>query len=145
MLVDHFTTQLETFSKGKAWALCEREAPASAAELREYERAHGYTFPPEYVHVATTCGFGQFGFADVFSIRPGDWSIDDQRASTPGLPANFVPISDNGCGDFYGYEVASGKCEPVMVFADHETGYQLTTTEFGDLYEYLDRYGFNAA
>lgn len=145
MHIDHFTIQIETFSKEKVWLLCEREAPAKAAELRAFECSHGYTLPPEYALVATTWGFGEFGYTEILSIRQGVWSIDDRRKDAPGLPANFVPISENGCGDFYGFEIKNGKCQSHIVFADHESYYQLTSTQFDDLYEYLNRFGFNKA
>ena len=145
MRSEDFDAHLDAFARTKAWEMCERESPASAEEVLEYEHTSGIAFPPEYVHIVRTFGPGQFGFAEVFSVRPGEWYIDVHRATAPGLPQNFVPISDNGCGDFYGFLVRNGRCESSLVFADHEEGYALKPTEFADLYEYLHRYGFNAA
>jgi hypothetical protein len=141
MRPEDFDAHLEAFARTKAWEMCERESPVSAEELLEYEQSAGVTLPPEYVHVANTFGPGQFGFAEVFSVRPGEWCIDVHRATAPALPAEFVPISDNGCGDFYGFLVRNGRCESRLVFAAHEEGYALKPTEFADLYEYLQRYG----
>lgn len=142
---DQFETQLSKFSQSKAWEMGEREAPATLAEVREYEAMTGLSLPPEYVHLVTAHGAGQLGFVEVFSVREGEWSIEVRRLSAPGLPQHFVPVSDNGCGDFYGFKVEDGQCSSSLVFADHEQGYSLVETEFSNLYEYVHRYGFNAA
>jgi hypothetical protein len=84
---EDFEAHLTAFSQTKAWALGERESPSSGQELREYERTHGFVFPPEYAHIAHTYGVGQFGFVDLFSVRPGEWQIDLHRATAPSLPA----------------------------------------------------------
>jgi hypothetical protein len=142
---DQFEAELSQFSQSKAWNMGEREAPASLAELREYEAMVGFRLPAEYVNLVTSHGAGQFGFVEVFSVRDGEWNIEVQRMSAPGLPQHFVPVSDNGCGDFYGFKVEDGQCSSSLVFADHEQGYSLVDTEFSDLYEYVHRHGFNAA
>jgi hypothetical protein len=139
-----FDSHLVAFSRTNAWALGERESPISDVELRDYEKTHGFRFPPEYVHIVQTYGPGQLGFADLFSVRPGEWQIDVHRATAPSLPADFVPVSDNGCGDFYGFVVENGSCESRLVFANHESGYVLEPTDFADVYEYIQRYGFHA-
>jgi hypothetical protein len=101
MRSEDFDASLDAFARTKAWAMCERESPVSAEEVLEYEQSSGISLPPEYVHVVRTFGPGQFGFAEVFSVRPGEWYIDVHRATAPELPQNFVPVSPNGCGDFY--------------------------------------------
>ena len=139
-----FERHLRAFAQTKAWALCEREEPTTRDELVEYERQVGYALPGEYMHVVLTMGAGQLGFTEVFSVRPGEWSIDSQRTTAPGLPEDFVPISGNGCGDFYGFKVVAGKCLAQIMFAEHEENYALKATEFTDFYEYLVRNGLNA-
>jgi hypothetical protein len=141
---EEFEAHLVAFSRTKAWALGERESPVSDLELREYEETHGFRLPPEYVNIVQGYGCGQFGFADLFSVRPGEWQIDLHRATAPSLPANFVPVSDNGCGDFYGFVITNGTCESQLVFASHENGYALDPTDFADVYEYIHRYGFHS-
>ncbi len=90
-------------------------------------------------------GAGEVGFTSLFSVRPGYFNIATQRDAAPTLSANFVPISDNGCGDFYGFVVNAGECSSAVYFAEHDSEYKLFPTEFTDLYEYLVRYAFNAA
>ena len=142
---EEFEAHLAAFSRTRAWEMCEREAPITTQELQDYEEVLGCDLPPEYVHLVTILGAGQFGFVKLLSVRPGEWGIDVHRTSAPGLPINFVPISDNGCGDYYGFAVRDGRCEPRVLYADHEAGYSLEMTEFADLYEYLQRYGFHTA
>jgi hypothetical protein len=142
---EDFAAHLETFARTKAWEMCERESPVAPEELLDYERTAGFAFPPEYVYLACNLGLDQFGFTEVFSVRPGEWHIDVHCLTAPGLPKNFVPISHNGCGDFYGFLVLNGRCESPVFFADHQEGYAPKPTDFADLYQYSHRYGFNAA
>lgn len=144
MSPSEFERQVEAFADRAAWKLSEREVPVGEPEIQAYERAHGFTFPAEYRYLASTYGCGLFAFAELLSVRPGSWSIDEQRALSPGLPREFVPISGNGCGDFYGFAVVDGHCESRVVFADHEEGYAVKETEFQDLYEYLCHHGLHA-
>jgi hypothetical protein len=139
-----FKRHVEGFSDRAAWELSEREPPMVDAEIREYERAHRCCFPAEYRFAASAYGCGFYAFVELLSVRPGPWSIDEQRRISPGLPEDFVPISGNGCGDFYGFAVVDGHCESWISFADHEEGYALRATEFQDLYEYLCRHGLHA-
>ncbi len=145
MRPEDFDAHLAAFARTKAWEMCERETPVSAEEVLEYEKTSGFFLPQEYIHIVRTFGPGQFGFAEVFSVRAGEWYINLHQATAPALPQDFVPISDNGCGDFYGFLVRNGQCESSLVFADHDEGYALKPTEFSALFEYLHRYGFNAA
>jgi hypothetical protein len=135
-----FERRVVEFAQTKAWALSEREKHIAPGEIEAYELARGFRLPPEYAHVASKYGCGDFGFAQLLSVRAGSWHIAD----FPGMPPNFVPISPNGCGDFYGFAVLNGHCQSGIVFANHEEGYALNATEFPDLYEYLHHYGLHA-
>jgi hypothetical protein len=145
MNIEDFKAEFDRFAQTKAFALSLPEPPNSLEQISSFERSHRFRLPEQYRHVATTFGTGSMGFANLFSVMPGEHGIDEQRATAPELPVHFVPVSDNGCGDFYGFIVHNGSCLPTVYFADHESGYALTKTEFADLFEYLVRYAFNAA
>lgn len=140
-----FEAAHERFKTTKAYALSSPEPPSSLADIEEFERTHGYRLPSEYKQVAAKLGTGEIGFAPVFSVGPGPYNIAAQRDAVPEMPPDFVPVSDNGCGDFYGFLVHAGHCRSEIYFADHGSQYKPARTEFADLYEYLVRYAFNAA
>lgn len=53
-----FDAALAAFSKAsKAWAIGERESPATELELVAFERKHGLRLPPEYRYIALNHGF----------------------------------------------------------------------------------------
>jgi SMI1-KNR4 cell-wall len=145
MLASTFNDAVMQFLSSKAYALSRPEPPSSLLQIEAFEQANGFRLPSAYKRVAVELGTGAIGFATVFSVGRGENGISAQRGAVPELPPDFVPISDNGCGDFYGFVVRAGVCAPEIYFADHEGGYMLTKTEFADLYEYLVRYAFNAA
>ncbi len=140
-----FLDAVATFKCTKAYALSSPEPPTSLAEVESFERTHGFRLPTAYKEAAAQVGTGEIGFTNLFSVNPGPYNIATQRHAIAELPANFVPISGNGCGDFYGFVVHAGECLPEVYFADHESGFELTRTEFADLHAYLVRYAFNAA
>ncbi|HSP78708.1 MAG TPA: SMI1/KNR4 family protein, partial [Myxococcaceae bacterium] len=77
---------------------------------------------------------GYFAFALVFGVEAGtEWDIVKCSAE---LPAGFIPVSDTGTGDYYGFVVKNDECERSVAFWDHETG---TVREgvFPDFYEML--------
>jgi len=145
MLTSAFEDEIARFKTTKACALASPDPPCSLAEVKAFEEAHGFCLPSEYIEVATRLGTGEVGFANVFSVGAGHNSISSQRNGAPELPSNFIPVSDNGCGDFYGFVVHGGRCGSEVYFADHESEFEVSRTEFADLYEYLVRHGFNAA
>jgi hypothetical protein len=140
MLLETFNQYVAEHTKTKVWAMGDRESPATPSEIKAWENAHGATLPLEYQQVVGTWGAGDLGLVSLFSVKPGWRSIDAQVALAKGLlPKQFVPIADNGCGDYYGFKVSSGACEARIYFADHESGFTLEKTEFEDLYEYIAR------
>jgi len=145
MLLSTFEDAIGRFRGTKVDVLSTPEPPPSPAELEAFERAHGFRLPVAYKEATVRLGTGDIGFANVYSVRPGPYNIALQRGEVSGLPLDFVPISDNGCGDFYGFVVCAGECLPEVYFADHESDYKAVRTKFTDLYEYLVRYAFNAA
>jgi hypothetical protein len=144
MLASAFHEAFARFKTSKAYMLSDLEGPISIAEIEEFERASRIRFPAAYKDVALTIGVGQIGFVTLFSPRSGPYSIETQRHVSAGLPDIFLPISDNGCGDLYGFSVHSGQCKPAVYHADHDAQYKITPTEFLDLYEYIARCAFKA-
>lgn len=140
-----FRNAVAAFKRTKAYALSSPVQAASLEEVEAFERTHGFRLPTAYKESTAQVGTGEIGFANLFSVSPGPYNIATQRDAAPELPTGFVPISDNGCGDFYGFVVHEGECLPEVYFADHESAFSTTRTDFTDLYEYLVRHAFGAA
>jgi len=116
------------------WFEGDRETPTTESELLAFEAQARCALPVEYKYFATRYGCGDFAFTNILSVRDGSRSI--ARAQCDG-PANFLPISENGCGDYYGFLIEDKACNGAVYFADHEENYKISATEYGDLFEYI--------
>lgn len=116
------------------WFEGDTETPSTSAELAAFENAVGAVLPTEYKYFGGRYGFGHFAFTNILSVREGNWSIS---AAQSYLPKDFVPVSDNECGDFYGFVVEDGQCKPELYFADHNENYELFPTNYKNLFEYV--------
>lgn len=68
------------------WFELERDPPASPEDIRLAEAALGVTLPEAYREFLRVFGGGYFGFALLFSVGDGDWSIVRNNAgSKPGF------------------------------------------------------------
>ena len=145
MTPEEFDRRLAEFARrSNVWGMGEREAPLSESELARFESKHEVKLPAAYRHIALTYGAGDFGFCWLYSARDSDIGIA-RNFKAFDLPHDFLPISDNGCGDFYGFMIRGGTCEAQIAFADHEVGWQLSTTDCKDLFEFVAANGFEAA
>ncbi|MNI94475.1 hypothetical protein D3C73_1525830 [compost metagenome] len=70
-----------------------------------------------------------------------EWNIIQQNNKIGLVNShNFLAISDNGVGDFYGFEIRNGACSTNIKFYRHELN-QLESTEYENLYDYLLKMG----
>ena len=93
------------------------------------------TLPADYKDFVRRYGGGDFGYANVFSAIPtSQWYIVEHNRLIEHDA--FVAISDNECGDYYGFQTADGVCATEISFFDHDTN-TVNVTEFPDLFEYL--------
>lgn len=141
---DEFDKKIANFLSSKIWALGKREDPATTQELESYEVSKGICLPEEFKHVLRTYGAGDIGLVSLFSVRAGRKSIEAQKRLAHRMLPEFLPISDNGCGDYYGFLSVEGICRAEIYFSDHETGFSVEPTKFKDLYEYLACNGLSA-
>lgn len=121
-------------TKHPFWFEGDIEAPTTEDELAAFEEAVGAGLPAEYKYLVGRYGSGHFAFTNILSVRDGGWSI---RAAQSFLPKDFIPVSDNECGDFYGFLVEDGSCRPELYFADHDDGYSLLQTNYKNMFEYI--------
>ncbi|MBX3628072.1 MAG: SMI1/KNR4 family protein [Rhizobacter sp.] len=88
----------------------------SESQLRSAEDELGFRFPASYREFVKLGGLSELrishevlGPVEIVSSLP---QVDGHK---------YVPFADNQCGDLYCW-VKAGDAEPLVVFADHETG-----------------------
>ena len=100
-------------------------------DIHNVEALLGFRFPESYREFVRLGGLSELRINHRV-LPPSEvllsWRcLPDQR---------HVPFADNGCGDFYCWPHTQA-AEPVVVFADHETGYTYSeaATSFTDWLE----------
>jgi hypothetical protein len=104
------------------------------ADVVAAEEALGVKFPQDYIDYSLHFGSEVFAeMLNIYSVLPDLGSyIVNYTSDIEG----FLPVSDNGCGDYYGYRVVDGKCEPQILWWDHEIR-KLSDPDIGNLFDYL--------
>ncbi len=117
-------------------------SPASAGEIDQVQRALDVQLPEDYTTFLKKYGGGVFGQVDIFTVdvSHNSYILIDQPRFAEGR--EFIAVSPNGCGDYYGYRVVDGKCQDKVMFWDHEIGGLIEPTEFNDIFEFIVRNGF---
>ena len=120
----------------------QRDAPLSLDRINDIEREQGVELPDGYRRFLSVWGAGEFAFTAISSPDPSsDWSIWRDLQQFLGGRRDFLPFAGNGCGDYYGFPVASGRCEDRIVWADHEQDYSVAETEYDGFIDYMVREG----
>lgn len=119
--------------------------PADAAPSDEQVEAHqdrlGVRLPDEYLAFLRQEGGGDFAMLVVYSMEPGsDLNIVLMNDNAWLQRDDFVAVSDNGAGDYYGFLVRDGVCQPEVVLLDHESG-QFHPTGASDFFEFVLKEG----
>lgn len=127
------------------WFGLESDSKSTDDDITEIENSISIILPQEYKQFVKNYGGGYFAFTNVFSgIRDSEWYIVTQNIEAGFNEANsFIAVSDNGTGDFYGFEVNDGKCESKISFYDHEDN-TVKTTQYSNLFDYLVKVGLNS-
>ena len=130
--------------KNPVWFGLESDSSATDSEIDAVEAFLSITLPEEYKIFVKEFGGGYFAFTNVFSVnKESEWYIIKQNKQIGLVNSHdFLAVSDNQVGDFYGFKIVNGKCEAYLMFFDHETG-QIEKTKYGDLFEYLEKVGLN--
>ncbi len=119
------------------WFGLEGDAPASDSEIAVVESTLRLKLPKSYIEFVREFGGGYFAFGNVFSVSASsDWSIMRRNESLE--ITNFLAVSDNECGDYFGFQIVNGHCQDPVHFWDHEKPDSIILTEYRDLFEFLD-------
>ena len=99
------------------------DAPASHADIEQVEQALQAKLPLDYIWFLQQYGGGTFLYADVYSAQSHSdfYIVKNQLTFSYHAGHSFIAFSENGCGDYYGFQVQHGVCLPRVMFSDHET------------------------
>lgn len=119
------------------WFALEGDPPASDTELQAAELSLKTELPGQYRQFAQEYGGGYFALSNVFSARTdSEWNIAEKNRMLR-IP-DFIAVSDNGCGDFYGFQTHDGRCSERIFVSEHGQPELVKPTPFEDLFDYLD-------
>ncbi|CAG1023198.1 hypothetical protein MTYM_02264 [Methylococcales bacterium] len=123
------------------WFGLDSDKIPTEGDVRMAEKRLGAQFPKDYRDFLLKFGGGYFGLSKVFSVQPdSDWNVIDINLGAKALQEGYIAISDNETGDYFGYKIIEGICEPWIYFYDHEED-KWKKTEFCNIFEYLKKYG----
>ena len=116
----------------------------SIDEIKEIEILKKITYPEEYKKFMSNYGAGDFAFTNVYSPKfKGEMSSWEQIEKY-NIPELFIPISDNGCGDYLGFKVDGGMCSEALFWSDHEQGYEISNkAAYESFYSFIVNEGLN--
>lgn len=135
-------TILEAFKAKSSFMLdgdhAVRQPPMTAQRLKEIEVEMGVRLPDQYKHHLCRHGSGDFAFSSIYSPDPElEWSLWNDYAYMPASRGQFLPIADNGCGDYYGFRIVNGKCTDPICWAGHESNYAITEPKYADFNTFI--------
>ena len=136
---------LEAQNKNPFWFDgMEENEKVSIDEIENIESSKNITYPDQYKKFISKYGAGEFAFTNVYSPKVhGQWSSWEEKDKYR-LPELFIPISDNGCGDYLGFLVTEGECGEALFWADHEQGYKISAeAEYESFYTFVTKQGLN--
>jgi len=94
-------------------------------EINEIESFRELKYPEQYKYFISKYGAGEFAFTNIYSPKKsGEWSSWVEKEEY-NLPHQFIPISDDGCGNYLGFIVLKGVCSESLYWADHEQEYEI--------------------
>ncbi len=99
-----------------------RDPPVPEQLIRETEVSLGATLPPPFRQLVAMIGTGDFGSLELYSLVASPWSLTAVNGSKLQPQRDFVAISHDGFGNYFGFEVECGACRPAVMIQDHLTG-----------------------
>lgn len=125
-----------TKSANPSWFTSATIDVCTYAEIAEAEKRLAVKFPVEYSQFLSTYGGGNFAFANVFSARP-DSRWDVVRRNREIGRGDFLAVSDDQAGGYYGFSVSEGAAHREVIYLDAETGEVFNEPKFPSLFDYL--------
>lgn len=119
------------------WFQLESDTPSSNEEICQLEASIDAQLPDEYKKFVTKFGSGHFAFGAIYSPNPdSDFPLEKTNFNNQGIKKNHIIFSENGSGDYYGFQVSEKKCSSRVFFWDHELE-ECHKTEYSNLFAFL--------
>lgn len=138
--MDRGTFETEVSRARKAhptWFDLPPDACPDDAQVEQCQLALGAVLPEAYVGFLREYGGGDFAFLTLYSMDPDSEVNLVAQNNRPWLArTDFVAVSDNGAGDYYGFRVRDGRCAEPVVLLDHETG-EVRDTGYADILTFV--------
>lgn len=133
----------KTRSEHPVWFGIESDECPDETAVIEAERKLGSKLPADYKKFIFEYGGGYFALSNVYSLeKKSDWNMVDMNYKYNAIRKGHVLISENGSGDFYGFKVVDGICEPKICFYDHEVE-AWQESAFTSLFDYLEKFALS--
>lgn len=125
------------------WFELRDECKLSDGEIFIAEKELNVKFPIEYKQFIQEYGGGHFAFCIIYSIcKKSDWNIVDINNKYILLRKDYLLISENSSGDFYGLNILGNKCSSQLYFFDHDSE-EWSQTKYSNLFEYIAELGLS--
>ncbi len=124
------------------WFEDEHEILAADDSIKNAENQLSVILPDTYKQFVKYYGGGYFAFTNIFSVdENGEWYIVEKNYDARSyLPNNFIAISDDETGGFYGYNVVDGKCNEDVFYWDHDSA-TIGDKLYKNVFEYITMVG----
>ncbi len=119
------------------WFGLEPDNVANDDDIYNAEEKLNVTLPSEYKEFIKAFGGGYFAFSIIYSLDvSSEWNLINQNQKYSSILKNHIIISENECGDFYGFYVVDNECTSKIFFYDHEVE-EWKSTKFPNFFNFL--------
>lgn len=119
------------------WFALPPDEKPTEAQIEFHQGRLGVRLPEAYLDFLRQEGGGDFAMVAVYSMDPAsDLNIVRMNETSWVRREDFVAVSDDGAGDYYGFTVADGLCRPGVVLLDHESQ-EVGATGHADFFEFV--------
>lgn len=122
--------------------LSSSSAPAMDSDIISLETNLGVRLPSEYAWFLKNYGGGEFGLLTLFSALPvSEWYLEDKfREASEFIPEDFLPISDDFAGGYYGFLISNSIALSKIHYWNSDGG--LIETEFENVLDFIARFAY---
>ena len=144
MDIDRFNAIRQSCRKARPLMFAEEaEAASTDKEIAAAERALALKLPPDYKTYLRHYGGGYVGSINVFSVNEqSEWNLSTRRTAL-NLPEDFLAITDDETGGYYGFRVRGGVCEDSVYYLQPDDGGS-PMPSFPSFFDYVARVGLGA-
>ena len=109
--------------------------------IENFEKRYSIVLPEKYRLFISEFGGGYFGYANIYSLDiNSNYFIMKHKLL---VPKSYLPIADNGCGDYYVLKCNGEHCSDSVYFYTHDSQ-EINDTIYHDILEYLLDIGLKA-